>query len=212
MKVVGPVVMFGGGGHARSLADVVRRVGGELVAVVAPEVEGFGDVQHIDDDGDGALKALEVGAGALGIGDSRTRLRLVSELEAVGAKLPAVVAGTATVADTASVGPGSVVFEHGHVGPRVSLGAACVVNTNAVLEHDVECADGVFVGPAAVLLGGVRCGRGAQIGAGAVILPYRSVAENAVVGAGSVVTENVDAESVVVGVPARDVALRGNDL
>ena len=45
--------------------------------------------------------------------------------------------------------------------------------------------------------------QGASIGSGAVLLCDITVGEGAIVGAGSVVTEDVPANSVVVGNPAR---------
>ena len=45
--------------------------------------------------------------------------------------------------------------------------------------------------------------RNCWIGAGATILPGVTVGENAVVGAGSVVTRDVEANTVIVGNPAR---------
>ena len=49
----------------------------------------------------------------------------------------------------------------------------------------------------------VHIGRNAWIGAGATILPGVSVGDNAVVGAASVVTKDVEADTIVVGNPAR---------
>lgn len=49
----------------------------------------------------------------------------------------------------------------------------------------------------------IHIGRNAWIGAGATILPGVTVGDNAVVGAASVVTHDVDADTVVVGNPAR---------
>lgn len=49
----------------------------------------------------------------------------------------------------------------------------------------------------------VHIGRNAWIGAGATILPGVTVGENAVVGAASVVTRDVEADTIVVGNPAR---------
>lgn len=49
----------------------------------------------------------------------------------------------------------------------------------------------------------VVIGRNVWIGAGARILPGVHIGDNAVVGAGSVVTKNVEADTVVAGVPAR---------
>jgi maltose O-acetyltransferase len=49
----------------------------------------------------------------------------------------------------------------------------------------------------------VKIGDGAWICAGAILLPGVTVGENAVVGAGAVVTEDVGANMLVGGVPAR---------
>lgn len=49
----------------------------------------------------------------------------------------------------------------------------------------------------------VVIGRGTYIGAGAIILPGVTMGECAVVGAGAVVTRDVEARTVVTGVPAR---------
>jgi acetyltransferase-like isoleucine patch superfamily enzyme len=49
----------------------------------------------------------------------------------------------------------------------------------------------------------VRLRRGCYLGAGCLILPGVTVGERAVVAAGAVVTSDVEAETVVTGVPAR---------
>ncbi len=201
-------VLFGGGGHARAVADVVRRLGGRVLAVVAPEADGFGDAEVIAKDEDGANRARDAGCGVLGIGDNGVRLTLARRLLDAGAELPAVVASSATVADDADIGPGTVVLEHAHVGPRAAVGVACVVNTGAVVEHDVTLGDGAFVSPGAVVLGGVTCGAETMVGAGAVLLPYVSVGDGVVVGAGAVVRDDVPDGATVVGVPARSTAER----
>ncbi len=54
----------------------------------------------------------------------------------------------------------------------------------------------------------VRIGAGADIGVNAVILPGVTVGRGAIVGAGAVVTEDVEPNSIVAGVPARLVRRR----
>ncbi len=49
----------------------------------------------------------------------------------------------------------------------------------------------------------VVIGKNVWIGAGARILPGVHIGDNAVIGAGSVVTKNVEADTVVAGVPAK---------
>ncbi|MGD9129840.1 MAG: acyltransferase [Candidatus Woesebacteria bacterium] len=58
------------------------------------------------------------------------------------------------------------------------------------IEEKVEIEDYVFIGPRAIILPGVK------------------IAKGAVIGAGAVVTKNVDTMSIVVGVPAKEIAKR----
>lgn len=55
---------------------------------------------------------------------------------------------------------------------------------------------------------GVSIGCGVWIGIGATVLDGVSIGDGAIVGAGAVVTKNVDANSIVAGVPARLLRMR----
>jgi acetyltransferase-like isoleucine patch superfamily enzyme len=94
--------------------------------------------------------------------------------------------------------------------------------------RDLEIGEYVGIGPGVKILGSehtgepkhipiiqtdlvikpVRIERWADIGTGAVILPGVTIGEGAIVGAGAVVTKDVEAYSVVAGVPARLVRRR----
>ena len=89
------------------------------------------------------------------------------------------------------------------VGPSARLGRGVVVNTAAVVEHDVVVGDGSHVAPAAVLLGAVVVGAGTLVGSGARVLPGIRVGDRVVIGAGAVVVADVPDDTVVTGVPAR---------
>lgn len=81
---------------------------------------------------------------------------------------------------------GRQVFRRVHVGPGVSLGAFCVLNTGCIVEHDVSVGDYTHIAPGAVVCGGARIGSGCLIGAGAVVLPGVVVPDNTMVKAGEV--------------------------
>lgn len=195
-------VVLGAGGHARSLVDVIERRGDRTVAVSGTAAADW-SVPVLDDDDDAISLALETGASiALGIGRGDTRLAVLGHVLAAGVPAPALVAVTATVSTSATLGPGVAVLEHAHVGPGARLGRGALVNTSAVVEHDTDVGEGVHVAPAAVLLGGVCSGDLVLVGAGAVVLPLVRLGEGAVVGAGAVVREDVDPGRTVVGAPA----------
>jgi sugar O-acyltransferase (sialic acid O-acetyltransferase NeuD family) len=194
-------VVFGAGGHARSVVDVLERLGETVVAVVG---DAGGRDWHIDvlDDEDAAIERVvtEGLRAVVAIGAPEPRMALLGR---PGATVPAVVAATATVSPRAALGAGTVVLEHAHVGPSARLGVGVIVNTGAIVEHDCLVAEGCHVAPGAVLLGAARIGARTFVGSGARVLPGIELGAGVTVGAGSVVTRGVPDGDTVVGVPAR---------
>ena len=78
-----------------------------------------------------------------------------------------------------------------------------IVNTAAVIEHDVLVGPLVHVSPAAAIGGGACILAGAVVGLGARVRDHVTVGANAFVGMGAVVVADVPAGQTVVGVPAR---------
>lgn len=110
---------------------------------------------------------------------------------------------TAHVDSNATIGPGAQVAIGASIASGVVLGRQCMVNTGAVVDHDTRLGEGVHVMPGAVLAGEVSVNRLATVGTNATVLPRIQIGESAFVGAGAVVTRDVEAGTVVVGVPAR---------
>lgn len=199
------VVLFGASGHGRAVADVLARLYIVIAARVDPTSTAADDVPHLTSDEDGIrLAQSEDLCAVVAIGDNRRRVDLTRKIEEAGLALPSIVARTATVHRTDSLGAGCVVMEHAHVGPGAVCGVACIVNTGATVEHDCRLSDGVHCAPGSVLGGGVACEANVLIGTGAVVLPLVHIAAAAVIGAGAVVTRSVSAGTTAVGAPARE--------
>jgi sugar O-acyltransferase (sialic acid O-acetyltransferase NeuD family) len=197
-------VVFGAGGHARSVIDVIERRGERVAAVVGEPRGGTWRHRLLTDEAEGLDLAVEGGHGAVpAIGASAPRLGVVAALVARGWRGPTLVAATATVAPDVEPGPGTVILEHAHVGPASRVGTAVIVNTGAVVEHDCTVGDGVHLGPGAYLLGAAHVGERSFIGSGARVLPGVRVGADVTVGAGAVVVADVPDGATVVGIPAR---------
>ncbi|MEM7221625.1 MAG: acetyltransferase [Pseudomonadota bacterium] len=114
-----------------------------------------------------------------------------------------VIHPSANLAKSASFGPGVVINAGVIVSAVCTFGQQIAINRAASIGHHCRADDFATFGPRSVTCSSCRIGRGAFIGGGATILPKVTLGPNCVVGAGAVVIEDVPANCVVVGNPAR---------
>ena len=155
---------------------------------------GLGD--ESDQDGVAAIVAIGGERGA-------ERLHVQALLADAGLAIATAVHARAFVARDAEIGSGSQILAMSAVASRARLGAACIINTSASVDHECVLEEGVHIAPGAHLAGAVKVGRCSFVGTGAAVLPRISIGHDSIVGAGSVVTRDVPAGVVVAGNPAR---------
>jgi len=207
---ISSVVIYGAGGHARVVADIVRLCGRHEVVGFLDDVnrdrhgrpfEGasiLGGLDHLE-----ALRSQDIRELFIAIGDCGDRLRLAEAVCRAGFVCPTFVHPRAVVATSATLGEGTVVVAGGIVNPGACVGAQVIVNTAASVDHDCVVADGAHLACGARLAGSVHVGRGAWIGLGAVIREHVRVGAFSIVGAGAVVLDDVPDGVVVYGCPAK---------
>lgn len=199
------VVIYGGGGHGKSLIDFVRTLGlYDLVGVIDDGLPAGSSVLGVPVLGGAdvltgqAERGVRMAVNAVGgIGDVMSRVRVFQLIEQAGFTFPSLVHPTAFVEASAHLSPGVQVFPHAYVGSDVHLGFGVIVNTGAVVSHDCRLHDYVNIAPGALLAGGVTIGEGALIGMGVTINLGVTIGPRARVGNSAVVKGDVPPSAIV---------------
>jgi sugar O-acyltransferase (sialic acid O-acetyltransferase NeuD family) len=205
------VVVLGGGGHAKVLISVIRKLPWTIAGYVDPRDVGpvLGVPHAGSDDVLPALLARHPGcAAAMGIGKvdaSAHRARIQDAAVALGYRFPTIVSPDAVVNSEVELGAGTAVFDGAVVNAGVVTGPTCIINTNATVEHDCRLGANVHIAPGAIVSGGVRIGDHTFVGAGAVVIHGVRISEGCLIGAGAVVTDDLTEPGTYVGAPARRV-------
>jgi sugar O-acyltransferase (sialic acid O-acetyltransferase NeuD family) len=123
-------------------------------------------------------------------------------------ELISIIHPASSVAKTATIGDGTLILAGAIVNPGCTIGANCIVNTKASLDHDSE------MKPYSSILPGVTTGGNVVIGAfscicvGTAISHRVTVGEHVFVGAGSVVLDDIPSYVLAYGTPAKVVRSR----
>jgi sugar O-acyltransferase (sialic acid O-acetyltransferase NeuD family) len=135
------------------------------------------------------------------------RLRLVDRLGLPPERYATLIHPRATIAGSATIGPGSVVHANTVMTADIRVGAHVAVMPSVVLTHDDVIEDGVTFGAGVRVSGAVRIEKGAYIGAGALLRERIVIGSGALIGMGSVLTKSVPPDEIWHGLPARQKAV-----
>jgi sugar O-acyltransferase (sialic acid O-acetyltransferase NeuD family) len=204
------VVIVGAGGHGQVVADVLL-----CAARAGSDLQPIG---YVDDDLTQADRVL-LGLPVLGpidrlsqvphdgvvvaIGDNATRHTIFDRLSSRHERFVVARHPTAIVANSVSIGPGTMICAGAIVNPGTAIGANVILNTGCSIDHHNRIGDHAHIGPGVRTGGAVTVGDGSLVGIGATVMPGLTIGAASTVGAGALVRHDVPPGVTVVGVPAR---------
>jgi sugar O-acyltransferase (sialic acid O-acetyltransferase NeuD family) len=199
------LVIFGGGGHAKALIELIEAEGKYKVAgILDDHLQVDGKVLGVPVLGGRdmlpRLKARgidQVVNAVGGIGDITPRLRIYEAIRAAGLKVPTVTHPRAYIEKSAVMEPGQQVFFNAYIGTDVKIGYGCILNTGIIVSHDCVLGDYVNLSPGAILAGAVQVGERVLVGMGVTINLGVKIGAGARIGNSAVVKADVPENGIV---------------
>lgn len=198
MEIHKKIVIFGCGGHSRSVADIALANNPEVALVFVDSnarenetIYGFPVVKECTDD------TLPI---FIAIGDNKNRMEKFEEL--TGSSFLSIVSSKTHVGHGAYLDVGCLIGNYCHIGPDAHIGKNTIINNAAIVEHEVKIGCHCHIGPNATISGRCEIGDLVFVGVGATIKDYVKVCSNVTIGAGATVVKNIEEPGVYVGTPA----------
>lgn len=205
-----PVIVIGGGGHAKVLVSALLLCRRNVLGFVdlnptAPPLLG---IRCLGSDAAILLHApgdVRLVNGVGSTGSTTSRQDIYDRFTREGYCFATVTHPLAIVAPEVQIEDGVQIMAGAILQPGTVVGSDAIVNTGAFIDHDCVVGAHAHISPGAVLAGGVRVDSGAHIGIGACIIQGVSIGAASVVGAGAVVIRDVPPGVTTVGVPAKTI-------
>lgn len=201
---------MGGGGHAKSVIDVItskndylikgiidvqKKVGQDICGYPIVGVES--DIMSLDF----SKAAFHISIGHILTNEARVRIYL--KLKDKNAHLPPIISKKAHVSEFAQVGPGSFIGHNAVVNAGAVIGANTIINTGAIIEHDSIIGDHSHISTMATINADCQVGNHCFLSSHVVMNRGLSLKYNVLVYSGSVITKSFDQPNLKLkGIPA----------
>jgi len=169
------ILLVGGGGHAKSVIDVIEQEGRFEIAGIVEKFIGEShsvldyEIIGTDDELPALRKHYDYALVTVGqIESAKLRIKLYTHLKELGFMLPTIISPHAYVSKHARLGEGSVVMHHALVNAGAKVGNNCIINSKALVEHDAVVENHCHISTCAILNGGVHVATESFIGSGVV--------------------------------------------
>ena len=171
----GKILLIGGGGHCKSVIDVIEQAGlFEIAGIIDMQNKVGGNILGypiVGTDDDVSLfrndiDAFHISLGMTGVSDKRAKL--FNELKSTGLRFPVIISPLAYVSKYAIIGEGTVIMHHAIVNAGAIVGSNCILNSKSLVEHDAVIGDNCHIATGAIINGSVIVGEGSFIGSGSV--------------------------------------------
>ena len=188
------IILIGGGGHCKSVIDVIEQEARfEIAGIIdKPELLGSKILGYpvIGNDFDLESLAKKYPNALVTVGQIKTalvRIKLYDLAIKAGFTLPSIVSPNAYISKHSKIGNGTIIMGNVIVNANTSIGDNCIINSKALIEHDCLISSHCHISTNAIINGGVKIGSKCFIGSNVTTKNNIIIKENSFIKAGSLV-------------------------
>lgn len=188
------IILLGGGGHCRSVIDVIEKESIFKIAGIIDKTEYLGTkvlgYRVIGNDNDLTSLKKKFNYALITVGHVKSpslRIRLFNLAKKIGFLFPSIVSPNAYLSKYSKIGEGTIVMHHAIINANSNIGKNCIINSKALIEHDCWISDNCHISTNATINGGVKIGPKTFIGSNAITKDNINIKEKSFIKAGSLV-------------------------
>ena len=188
------IILVGGGGHCKSVIDVIEQEGKfKIIGIIdKPELLGSSvlDYSIIGNDSDLCALAKKCKYALITIGQIKSpslRIKFFDRAIKAGYSLPKIISPNAYVSGSSIIGNGVVVMHNAIINSCSTIGDNCIINSKALIEHDCTISNHCHISTNVTINGGVKIESGCFVGSGSITKESIIIGENSFIKAGSLV-------------------------
>jgi sugar O-acyltransferase (sialic acid O-acetyltransferase NeuD family) len=202
------IILVGGGGHCRSVIDVIEAEERFVIAGIVDVKEKVGQkiLGYSVIASDEEIKQLSkqynnflVTVGQIKSSDLRTNI--YQQLKSFFVNLPVIISPFSRVSKYSQIREGTIIMHHCLVNAGASIGANCIINSGSIVEHDVHISDNCHISTSATVNGGCNIGNNTFVGSNSTIAHGVKIGSFTLIGAGSVILKDAGSKGLYAGNP-----------
>ena len=188
------IILIGGGGHCKSVIDVIEQEAKFEIAGIVDKPELLDSkilgYSVIGNDFDLEVLAKKYKYALITVGQINSvlsRIKLFDLAIKAGFLLPRIISPNAHVSKHSKIGNGTIVMHNAIINANASIGDNCIINSKALVEHDCSIANHCHISTNAIINGGVKIGAKCFIGSNVTTKDNITIKENSFIKAGGLV-------------------------
>ncbi len=188
------IILIGGGGHCKSVIDVIEQEAQFKIAGIIdkPELLGSNILGYpvIGTDSDLESLANKYHNALITVGQIKSpllRITLYDLAIKAGFVLPSIISPNAYISKHSKIGNGTVIMSNAIVNANTFIGDNCIINSKALIEHDCLISNHCHISTNAIINGGVKIGSNCFIGSNVTTKNNITIKKDSFIKAGSIV-------------------------